>query len=94
MPSTNNNTNWKKRSGSVYQQELSLDKYDDPDNSIDKRKGTVINPPPIPNNPAKKPTGKAVAIIKSIYKEYWFDKIELSRLSYSCINIIIFNFIH
>ena len=42
MPSTNNNTNWKKRSGSVYQQELSLDKYDDPDNSIDKRKGTVI----------------------------------------------------
>ena len=42
MPSTNNNTNWKKKSGSVYQQELPLDKYDDPDNSIDKRKGTVI----------------------------------------------------
>ena len=42
MPSTNNNTNWKNRSGSVYQQELRLDKYDDPDNSIDKRKGTVI----------------------------------------------------
>ena len=31
-----------------------------------KRKGTVINPPPIPNKPAKKPTGKAVAIIKII----------------------------
>ena len=42
MPSTNNNTNWKNRSGSVYQQELRLDKYDDPDNSIDKTKGTVI----------------------------------------------------
>ena len=42
MPSTNNNTNWKKKSGTLYEQELRLDKYDDPDNSIDKRKGTVI----------------------------------------------------
>ena len=42
MPSTNNNTNWKKKSGTLYEQELRLFKYDDPDNSIDKRKGTVI----------------------------------------------------
>ena len=36
MPSTNNNTNWKKKSGTLYEQELRLFKYDDPDNSIDK----------------------------------------------------------
>jgi hypothetical protein len=34
------------------------------------KKGTVINPPPIPNNPAKKPTGNAVMIIKIINNEY------------------------
>ena len=42
MPSTNNNTNWKKKSGTLYEQELRLFKYDDPDNSIDKKKGNVI----------------------------------------------------
>ena len=30
------------------------------------KKGTVIKPPPIPNNPAKKPTGNAVTIINKI----------------------------
>ena len=34
--------------------------------NIKNRKGTVINPPPIPNKPAKKPTGKAVRTIKRI----------------------------
>ena len=43
--------------------------------------GTVINPPPIPNKPAKKPTGKAVMIIKRIKNEYSFDKIELINLT-------------
>ena len=42
MPSTNNNTNWKKKSDNVYEQTLRLEKYDDPDNSIDRRKGNVI----------------------------------------------------
>ena len=42
MPSTNNNTNWKKKSDNVYEHTLRLDKYDDPDNSIDKTKGNVI----------------------------------------------------
>ena len=42
MPSTNNNTNWKKKSDDVYEHTLRLDKYDDPDNSIDKTKGNVI----------------------------------------------------
>ena len=31
---------------------------------------TVIKPPPIPNNPAKNPTGKAVIIIKIIRNIY------------------------
>jgi len=45
MPSKNNNSNWKKKSGSetIYESTLSLNKYDDPDNPIDKRKGTVIS---------------------------------------------------
>ena len=34
--------------------------------NIKNKKGTVINPPPIPNRPAKKPTGKAVRTIKII----------------------------
>ena len=42
MPSTNNNTNWKKKSDNVYEHTLRLEKYDDPDNSIDKKKGNVI----------------------------------------------------
>jgi len=42
MPSTNNNTNWKKKSDNVYEHTLRLEKYDDPDNSIDKTKGNVI----------------------------------------------------
>ncbi len=42
MPSTNNNTNWNKKSDNVYESTLPLNKYDDPDNSIDKKKGTVI----------------------------------------------------
>ena len=46
-----------------------------------KRNGTVIKPPPIPNKPAKKPTGKAVAIINNINKEYSFAKIELINLT-------------
>ena len=46
-----------------------------------KRNGTVIKPPPIPNKPAKKPTGKAVAIINKINKEYSFAKIELINLT-------------
>ena len=37
--------------------------------NIKNKKGTVINPPPIPNKPAKNPTGKAVKIIKRIKKE-------------------------
>ena len=45
-------------------------------------KGTVINPPPIPKRPAKNPTGNAVITIKSINKEYSFDKIELINLTY------------
>ena len=45
------------------------------------KKGTVISPPPIPNRPAKKPTGKAVRIIKIIKKEYSLDKIELINLT-------------
>jgi len=36
---------------------------------IKNKKGTVISPPPIPNNPAKKPTGKAVRTIKSMKKK-------------------------
>ncbi len=39
--------------------------------NIKNKKGTVINPPPIPNKPAKKPTGKAVTTINSMYKEYY-----------------------
>ena len=42
MPSTNNNSGWNKKSDNVYEQTLRLDKYDDPDNSIDKTKGNVI----------------------------------------------------
>ena len=34
--------------------------------NIKNKKGTVISPPPIPNNPAKKPTGTAVIIINKI----------------------------
>ena len=46
---------------------------------IKKRNGTEINPPPIPNRPAKKPTGIAAAIInkmKNIYslKIIWSTK--------------------
>ena len=33
---------------------------------IKYKKGTVINPPPIPNNPATKPTGIAVKTINKI----------------------------
>ena len=33
---------------------------------IKNKNGTVINPPPIPNNPATKPTGIAVKAIKRI----------------------------
>ena len=50
--------------------------------NIKNKKGTVINPPPIPNKPAKKPTGKAVSIIKITKKEYSLDKIELINLTY------------
>jgi len=34
-----------------------------------------MSPPPIPNNPARKPTGKAVSNINSMMNEYSFDKI-------------------
>ena len=47
------------------------------------KNGTVIKPPPIPNKPAKKPTGNAVTIINIIKKKYSLDKIELINLSYS-----------
>ena len=50
--------------------------------NIKNRKGTVISPPPIPNNPARKPTGKAVKIIKKMKNEYSFDKIELINSTY------------
>ena len=40
------------------------------DPKIKNKKGTVINPPPIPNNPAKNPTGKAVIIINIINNKY------------------------
>ena len=45
MPSNNNNSNWKKKSGSdtIYETTLSLNKYDDPNNPIDKKKGIVIS---------------------------------------------------
>ena len=49
---------------------------------IKNKNGTVISPPPIPNRPAKKPTGKAVSIIKIIKNEYSFDSIELINLTY------------
>ena len=39
---------------------------------IKNKKGTEINPPPIPNSPAKKPTGIAAAIIKKIMSKYSF----------------------
>jgi hypothetical protein len=44
MPSTNNNTGWKKKDGneSVYETTMPLSKFDDPNNPIDKRKGQVI----------------------------------------------------
>ena len=44
MPSTNNNSGWKKKDGneSVYETTLPLSKFDDPNNPIDKRKGQVI----------------------------------------------------
>ena len=48
---------------------------------IKNRKGTVISPPPIPNNPARKPTGKAVRIINNMKKKYSFVRIELINLS-------------
>ena len=44
--------------------------------NIKKRHGTEINPPPIPNNPAKKPTAVAAkTIIKKKY-QYSFIKID------------------
>ena len=49
--------------------------------NIKNKKGTVISPPPIPNKPAKNPTGNAVRIIKRIKNEYSFDKIELINLT-------------
>ena len=44
MPSTNNNTGWKKKDGNelVYETTMPLSKFDDPNNPIDKRKGQVI----------------------------------------------------
>tara|TARA_B100000959_G_scaffold236833_1_gene255883 strand:- start:293 stop:460 length:168 start_codon:yes stop_codon:yes gene_type:complete len=47
---------------------------------IKNKKGTVINPPPIPNSPAKNPTGKAVRIIKIKKYEYSEKIIELINL--------------
>ena len=49
--------------------------------NIKNKKGTVIKPPPIPNKPAKKPTGNAVKIIKRMNKEYSFDKIEVIKIN-------------
>ncbi len=43
------------------------------------KNGTVISSPPMPNNPAKKPTGKAVSTINNMNKEYSFDTIELIK---------------
>ena len=34
------------------------------------KNGTVINPPPIPNNPAKKPAIAAIGTINTIKKTY------------------------
>ena len=48
---------------------------------IKNKKGTVIRPPPIPNNPAKKPTGNAVRTIKIIKYEYSFENIKLINLT-------------
>ncbi len=39
-----------------------------------KRHGTEINPPPIPNNPAKKPTAVAAKTISKIKYQYSFIK--------------------
>ena len=36
------------------------------DSNIKNKNGTVISPPPIPNKPAKKPTGIAAIIIRKI----------------------------
>ena len=49
--------------------------------NIKNKKGTVINPPPMPKRPAKNPTGKAVITISNIKREYSFDKIELINLT-------------
>jgi len=44
--------------------------------NIKKRHGTEINPPPIPNNPAKKPTAVAAKTISKIKYQYSFIKID------------------
>ena len=51
------------------------------DAKIKKRNGTVIRPPPIPNNPAKKPTGIAVKIINIMKNKYSLKNAELVNLT-------------
>ena len=48
-----------------------------PKKKIKNKNGTVIRPPPIPNNPAKKPTGNAVSTIRITKYKYSFKNIEL-----------------
>ena len=48
---------------------------------IKNKNGTVINPPPIPNKPAKKPAIAAIGTINKIKKIYWFERISLINLS-------------
>ena len=45
---------------------ITYDGFKSNDPKIKNKNGTVINPPPIPNKPAKKPTGIAVIDIINI----------------------------
>ena len=47
--------------------------------NIKNRHGTEINPPPIPNKPAKKPTAEAEIIINKKKYQYSFIKNESDR---------------
>ena len=47
-----------------------------------KRHGTEIKPPPIPNNPAKKPTAVAANIINNKKYQYSFMRYVSDRKSF------------
>ena len=59
--------------------------------NIKKRHGTEINPPPIPNNPAKKPTAVAAKTISKIKYQYSFIKSDKDNGTLLLIYIKIFN---